>query len=107
VLPHADLVLNLCGVNPLRPWIAEIPVLSWWTRIPRSRQIRHLNDERRARARSGHNRFFTFAENSGNPLHRARRRPAMAAHATAAAARLDDAESGTARRHVHDGDAVE
>lgn len=61
----ADIVLNLCGVNPLRPWTADVPVRVLVDEDPAFTQIRHLTDAT-ARSRAlAHNRFFTFAENIG------------------------------------------
>jgi hypothetical protein len=67
VVRDADLVLNLCGVNPLRGLLQEIPVRVLVDEDPAFTQIRHLQDPQ-ARARAlRHNAFFTFAENFGQP----------------------------------------
>ena len=61
----ADVVLNLCGVNPLRPWTAEAPIRVLVDEDPAFTQIRHLTDAEAHRRALAHNRFFTFAENIG------------------------------------------
>ena len=38
----ADVVINLCGVNPLRPWLLQIPVRVYVDQDPAFTQIRHL-----------------------------------------------------------------
>jgi hypothetical protein len=62
---NADMVLNLCGVNPLRPWLAEVPVRVLVDEDPAFMQIRHLTDMAARKRALEHNRFFTFAENIG------------------------------------------
>src|SRR6266478_5613000 len=47
----ADMVLNLAGVNPLRPWLREVPTRVLVDEDPVFTQIRHLTDSR-ARARA-------------------------------------------------------
>jgi hypothetical protein len=62
-LARADLVLNVSGVNPLRPWLRERPIRALIDTDPVFTQIRHLTDPA-ARARAAeHNAFFTFGEN--------------------------------------------
>lgn len=61
----ADLVLNLSGVNPLRPWVENVAVRVFVDTDPGFTQARHIqSDEARARA-AAHTAFFTFAENVG------------------------------------------
>jgi len=61
----ADLLLNLCGVNPVRPWLAEVPVRVLVDEDPGFTQIRHLTDPA-ARSRADmHTVFLTFGENAG------------------------------------------
>lgn len=63
----ADVVLNVSGVNPLRPWMMDIPVRVLIDTDPGFTQIRHLKDPiARARA-SQHTVFLTFGENIGQP----------------------------------------
>lgn len=61
----ADLLLNLSGMNPLRPWLADIPVRALVDTDPAFTQIRHLTDpEARAQA-ARHTHFLSFGENIG------------------------------------------
>ena len=61
----ADLVLNLGGVNPLRPWLQAVPCRVLVDKDPVFMQIRHLTDPG-ARARAlQHTAFFSFGENWG------------------------------------------
>jgi hypothetical protein len=62
-----DLVLNLCGVNPLRPWLHGIPVRVLVDEDPAFTQIRHLTDPAALERALGHTAFFTFAANIGQP----------------------------------------
>ena len=63
----ADCVLNLSGVNPVRPWWADAPVRVLVDTDPAFTQITNLQSER-ARARAeAHNAFFTFGERFGQP----------------------------------------
>ena len=63
----ADVVLNISGVNPLRPWMANIPARVLIDTDPGFTQIRHLTDPA-ARARANqHTAFLTFGENIGQP----------------------------------------
>lgn len=63
----ADVVLNLCGVNPIRPWLESVPVRVFVDEDPAFTQIRHIEDEK-ARARAAkHTHFFSFAANIGKP----------------------------------------
>ena len=41
---RADLLLNLCGVNPLRPWFEEASRKALVDEDPVFTQVRHLND---------------------------------------------------------------
>jgi len=61
----ADVVLNVSGVNPLRPWMSDVPVRVLIDTDPGFTQIRHLSDPAtRARA-SQHTAFLTFGTNIG------------------------------------------
>src|SRR4051794_3428133 len=61
----ADLVLDLAGVNPLRPWVEAIPHRALVDKDPVFTQARHLADPAaRARAAS-HTAFFSFGEHVG------------------------------------------
>ena len=62
ILKGADLCLNISGVNPLRPWLMEIPVRALVDTDPAFTQIRHLESpDARARAER-HTAFFSFGE---------------------------------------------
>lgn len=63
----ADLVLNLCGVNVLRPWMAAIPVRVLVDEDPVFTQIRHLTDAAARKRALDHTAFFTFAESIHQP----------------------------------------
>jgi hypothetical protein len=63
----ADLVLNLCGVNPLRAWLRDVPVRVFVDEDPAFTQIRHLTDPAARQRAAAHTAFFTFAENFGQP----------------------------------------
>jgi hypothetical protein len=61
----ADLVLNLSGVNPLRPWCLDVPARALVDTDPVFTQVRHLQDPAARRLASQHTAFFTFGENFG------------------------------------------
>jgi hypothetical protein len=59
----ADVLLNVSGVNPLRPWLLHIPSRVFIDTDPAFTHIRHLTESAaRARAET-HTSFFTFGEN--------------------------------------------
>src|SRR5262249_12215939 len=65
VCRDAALLLDLCGVNPLRAWVERIPVRVLVDEDPAFTQIRHLRDPAaRARAQA-HTAFFSFGANVG------------------------------------------
>lgn len=61
----ADLLLNVSGVNRLRPWMTRIPVRVLVDTDPVFTQIRHLGDSEARDEALRHNAFFTFGENLG------------------------------------------
>jgi len=64
---EADLLLDLCGVNPLRGWTERIPVRVLVDQDPAFTQIRHLT-QAHARARAlAHDAYFSFGANLGRP----------------------------------------
>src|SRR5262249_25414628 len=65
VCADAELVLNLAGVNPLRPWVEDVDHRVLVDHDPVFNQIRHLQDPEAARRAEMHNAFFTLAENIG------------------------------------------
>jgi hypothetical protein len=62
-LAEADLVLNVSGVNPLRPWLLSVPARALVDTDPAFTQIRHLTDPAAHAAAAAHTAFFTFGEN--------------------------------------------
>lgn len=67
VCARADLVLNLSGVNPLRPWLAQVPACALVDTDSAFTQVRHLTDPRRRDLARQHTAFLTFAENILSP----------------------------------------
>jgi hypothetical protein len=63
VCSTADLLLNLCGVNPLRPWLQEVPARILVDEDPAFTQIRHLTDPLARERALQHTAFFSFGEN--------------------------------------------
>jgi hypothetical protein len=63
----ADVVLNVSGVNPVRPWLAHAPVRVLVDTDPAFTQIRHLDDAAARERAHAHTAFFTFGENVGSP----------------------------------------
>ena len=59
----ADLVLNISGANPLRPWLLEIPARAYIDTDPVYTQIRNIIDPTRRFRTTQHTVFFTFGEN--------------------------------------------
>jgi hypothetical protein len=59
----ADVLLNMSGKNPLRPWFADIPHRVLIDTDPAFVQIRHLEDEGAKERALGHTAFLTFGEN--------------------------------------------
>jgi hypothetical protein len=63
VCQTADLLIDVSLINPLRPWLFDIPVRAAIDTDPAFTQIRHLTDAT-ARARAAqHTVFFSFGEN--------------------------------------------
>jgi hypothetical protein len=62
-LTRTDLLLNVSGVNPLRPWFLGVPVRVLIDTDPAFTQIRHLTDSSARAAAEAHTAFFTFGEN--------------------------------------------
>lgn len=65
VCESAELLLNLSGVNPLRPWTERVPARAFVDTDPAFTQIRHLTEPRARALAAAHNSFFTFAGNVG------------------------------------------
>ena len=63
----ADLLLNVSGVNALRPWVAQIPHRALIDTDPVFMQVDILNDAPRRRFAEAHTAFFTYGESFGLP----------------------------------------
>jgi hypothetical protein len=61
----ADMVLNICGINPLRPWLLKAPVRILIDEDPAFNQIRFMTDPESRKRAFQHNAFFSFGENIG------------------------------------------
>jgi hypothetical protein len=59
----ADLVLNISGANPLRPWMMDAPARVLVDTDPGFTQIRHLTEPHAAARAALHTAFFSFGEN--------------------------------------------
>jgi hypothetical protein len=59
----ADLLLNISGVNPLRPWLLDIPKRAFIDTDPVFTQLRHLTDATAQNLAYQHTSFFSFGEN--------------------------------------------
>jgi hypothetical protein len=65
LISSADLLLNFSGVNPLRPWLMDVPVRVYLDIDPAFTQLNHLLDAaKRARAEM-HTSFLSIGENIG------------------------------------------
>ena len=58
----ADVLLNVSGVNPMRPWFRSIPSRIFIDTDPLFTQIRHLSDAASRKLAAEHTGFFTFGE---------------------------------------------
>lgn len=61
----ADLVLNLSGVNPLRPWLLQVPARALVDTDPVFTQIRHLTDPAARAEALRHTAFCSFGAHGG------------------------------------------
>lgn len=59
---EADLLLNLSGVNPLRPWTENVPTRVYLDTDPVFTQVKHLTDAPIKDRVSAHTEFFSFGE---------------------------------------------
>lgn len=59
----AELLFNISGVNPLRPWLLEVPHRVFIDTDPVFTQIRHLSDPTARQLAKQHTAFFSFGEN--------------------------------------------
>lgn len=62
VFETADVLVNISGANPLRPWMLDIPTRIYIDTDPVFEQIRQLTVPGRRQRADAHNRFFTFGE---------------------------------------------
>jgi hypothetical protein len=67
VCNSADLLLNLSGVNSLRPWLMQIPARAFIDTDPVFTQIHHLDDSAVRDLALQHTSFLSFGENFGSP----------------------------------------
>ncbi len=65
ICQSATLLLNVSGVNPLRPWLTDTPTRIFIDTDPALTQIRHLTDPEARKRALAHTAFFSFAENIG------------------------------------------
>lgn len=65
---EADLLLNISGMNPLRPWLLEIPRRVLIDTDPVFTQIRHLSDPSALSQALQHTAFLSFGENIDSSL---------------------------------------
>lgn len=63
----ADLMLNISGANPVRPWLETIPKRVLIDTDPVFEQVRQLTVPHRHERAAMHNTFFTFGECVGTP----------------------------------------
>jgi hypothetical protein len=66
-LPDIDLLLNVSGVNPLRPWLEDAPRRVLIDTDPAFTQVRHLTESEALSQARKHTAFFSFGENFGRP----------------------------------------
>ncbi len=64
-LGSADLLLNLSGVNPMRPWLEQVPVRVLIDTDPVFTQVKNLSDPVKRADTERHTAWFTFGEEIG------------------------------------------
>jgi hypothetical protein len=67
ICARADCLLNLSGVNPVRPWLEQVPHRAFVDTDPAFTQVRHLTDESSRALAEWHTAFFSFGANVGKP----------------------------------------
>jgi len=67
ICERADLLLNIGGVNPIRPWMLPIPTRALIDLDPAFTQIRHLTNPASRRRAELHTAFFSVGANIGSP----------------------------------------
>lgn len=63
----ADVVLDLAGIHPLRPWVAEVPTRVFVDADPVFTQVRHLTDDAACAHAAAHTHHLSFGERVGEP----------------------------------------
>jgi len=63
VCRSADLLINNSGVNPIRPWLEQVPRRAYIDTDPGFEQVLQLTDDFKKRRLAQHNVFFTLGEN--------------------------------------------
>lgn len=66
ICSRADLLLNVSGANPLRPWLMQIPIRVLVDTDPVFTQIRQLTNCTHRELALQHTAFFSFGENIGD-----------------------------------------
>jgi hypothetical protein len=66
VCKSADALIDVSGVNPLRPWLMQVPVRVLVDTDPAFTQIDHLTDSGARDLALQHNVFLSFGENVGS-----------------------------------------
>lgn len=67
ICASADCLLNVSGVNPVRPWLDRVPKRALIDTDPGFTQVRHLTDPSKRALAAWHTAFFTFGANVGRP----------------------------------------
>lgn len=65
VCRSTDVVLNVSGVNPIRPWLEQVPARVMIDTDPVFTQIDFLTDAAKQALAACHQHFFSFGENVG------------------------------------------
>ena len=63
ICSNTDLLLNISGINPLRPWFLKVPVRLLIDTDPVFTQIKHLKHPENKERALQHTAFFSFGEN--------------------------------------------
>jgi hypothetical protein len=66
-LESADLLIDLSGVNPMRPWFQQVPVRVLIDTDPVFTQVRNLTEPAKRIDTESHTAWFTFGEAIGSP----------------------------------------
>jgi hypothetical protein len=63
----ADILIDLSPMDPVRPWVAEIPTRILIDTDPAFNQIDHLQNSNHKQRAGSFTRYFSFGENIGKP----------------------------------------